>query len=287
MRAMVSGGGSFVGSALVRHLILNTACEVMVIDSFNPQKSARLQKVSDHPKYHDRSIDAGDREQLKQLLDEFKPQLFFHLAEARWSDGSIDQPDLDWENFGIWIDSDTDGVSDPGEFIPLDVLGIVEISLEYESTGPKIWSPNEDVLIHGETKTIFSDGSTVTTQDAEFKIENVSIEATEESFGSLIEQLIAIQNDTGAIQSAEGLDETEKYNDNESIEENTTWENLLQAIIKESNKKEESDTENEHEGAKISSPEQENNEQVLEDINTNEAINDLSTNEEEIDEDYM
>ena len=42
--------------------------------------------------------------------------------------------------------------------ISLDDPGIVEISLEYESTQDKTWSPYEDVLIHGETEVIFNDG---------------------------------------------------------------------------------------------------------------------------------
>ena len=201
--------------------------------------------------------------------------------------GSLDPADLEWGDFGVWIDSDTDGFSDPGEFISLDDLGIVEISLEYESTQDKTWSPYEDVLIHGETEVIFNDGSTVTAQDTEFKIENMINEAQEESFSSLIEQLIAIQNNTSSIQNQESLDEANEMNDEETIEENTSWENLLKTIIKESQMEERDDIKNEEGEAERNYPESENTEQSLSDINANEVIDDLSTSEEEIDENYV
>ena len=181
--------------------------------------------------------------------------------------GSLDAGDTEWGRFGIWIDSDTDGFSDPGEFTQLEDLGIIEISLEYESVEDKIWSPYEDVLIHGETLVTFEDGRSVIAQDTEFKFETIEGKASfedveEEPFNSMIDELIKSQVGTES-KNISTIPSIEDSNDNnsDSIETNSySWEELIDKMVEESDRNEEDNNNYEQD-------EQRNDDRYEEDLN--------------------
>lgn len=64
---------------------------------------------------------------------DYDPQATTDLEGLRSFDSNnndrLDQEDEAWKDFGVWQDSNSDGIGDPGEFTSLDNLGIASISL--------------------------------------------------------------------------------------------------------------------------------------------------------------
>ncbi|OOV86978.1 dTDP-glucose 4,6-dehydratase [Oceanospirillum linum] len=93
MKIMVTGGAGFIGSAVVRHLVENTAHEIMSIDKLtyagNPDSVA---SVASSPRYRFAQTDICDAEALDALFADFKPTHVMHLAAESHVDRSIDGP---------------------------------------------------------------------------------------------------------------------------------------------------------------------------------------------------
>ena len=85
-------------------------------------------------------------------------------------DGVLDAQDEQWDQFAIWQDADSDGVTDEGELVPLSELGIESISLTYNEDSESGTAADGDVIIHGQSTVTFTDGSTTTAEDASFVI---------------------------------------------------------------------------------------------------------------------
>ncbi len=81
-------------------------------------------------------------------------------------DGQLSAADADFGKFGVWQDINGNGVSDAGEFRTLAAAGIVSLALT--SDGVSYTAANGDVLVHGETQYVRSDGSTGIAADAAF-----------------------------------------------------------------------------------------------------------------------
>ena len=91
-RVIVTGGAGFIGSALVRYLLRETACEVMVLDKLTYAGNlASLREVSGLPRYHFAQMDIGDAA-VAGLFEEFQPDTIMHLAAESHVDRSIDSP---------------------------------------------------------------------------------------------------------------------------------------------------------------------------------------------------
>ena len=60
--------------------------------------------------------------------------VFDTVAEGGNADGIIDTHDKIWPQLKVWIDSNHDGISQPGELHTLDELGIHSINLNYTRT---------------------------------------------------------------------------------------------------------------------------------------------------------
>jgi len=107
-RCIVTGGCGFIGSALVRHLVVKERATVLVIDKLtyagvpeslkvvglDPEKM----KNSDSPLFtftsnlHLLVADICDQEAMDRAFSEFKPDTIFHLAAESHVDRSIDGP---------------------------------------------------------------------------------------------------------------------------------------------------------------------------------------------------
>lgn len=93
MKILVTGGAGFIGSALVRHLIQDSAHEVLVLDKLTYAGVLEsLDAVANDPRYRFVQGDICDAALLASLLTEFQPDVIAHLAAESHVDRSIDGP---------------------------------------------------------------------------------------------------------------------------------------------------------------------------------------------------
>lgn len=90
MRVIVTGGAGFIGSALVRHLVLDKGYDVLNIDALTyAGNKASLRLVEDLRNYNFVHANICDRAAMDAAMREFRPDRIMHLAAESHVDRSI------------------------------------------------------------------------------------------------------------------------------------------------------------------------------------------------------
>jgi dTDP-glucose 4,6-dehydratase len=90
MRVIVTGGAGFIGSALVRHLVLEQGYEVLNVDKLTYAGNlASLRDVEGKTNYRFLKADICDRAAMEEAVASFQPDRIMHLAAESHVDRSI------------------------------------------------------------------------------------------------------------------------------------------------------------------------------------------------------
>lgn len=92
MRALVTGGAGFIGSAVVRNLV-GIGAEVATVDKLTyAGHRENLASVADNPRHTFHQLDICDGQSIGELVSSFQPDAIVHLAAETHVDRSIDGP---------------------------------------------------------------------------------------------------------------------------------------------------------------------------------------------------
>ncbi len=90
MRVLVTGGAGFIGSALVRYLVLDKGYEVLNVDALTyAGYLPSLRAVEGKPNYRFLHANICDRPAMDQAIADFRPERIMHLAAESHVDRSI------------------------------------------------------------------------------------------------------------------------------------------------------------------------------------------------------
>ncbi len=90
---LITGGAGFIGSALIRSLVINSEYKVVNIDKLTYSGSLEsLKSIENRKNYIFEKLDICDSINLQRVINDSKPDLVIHLAAESHVDRSIDEP---------------------------------------------------------------------------------------------------------------------------------------------------------------------------------------------------
>jgi dTDP-glucose 4,6-dehydratase len=93
MRLLVTGGAGFIGSAVIRHCLRDTAHGIVNLDKLTYAASLdSLKEVLPNARYAFEQVDICDAAAVAQVFDTHQPDAVMHLAAESHVDRSIDGP---------------------------------------------------------------------------------------------------------------------------------------------------------------------------------------------------
>ncbi len=93
MKILVTGGAGFIGSAVIRHVLRNTADLVVNVDKLTYAGNLdSLVEVSENDRYSFEQVDICNSEELERVFRYHQPDVVMHLAAESHVDRSIDGP---------------------------------------------------------------------------------------------------------------------------------------------------------------------------------------------------
>lgn len=93
MKIIVTGGAGFIGSAVARHIINDTADEILIIDSLTYAGNLEsLNPIANNARFKFEQVNICDRKELERVFNTFQPDAVMHLAAESHVDRSIDGP---------------------------------------------------------------------------------------------------------------------------------------------------------------------------------------------------
>ena len=101
MKIIVTGGAGFIGSALIRHIILKTNHCVLNIDKLTYAGNLdSLKMIENNDRYLFKQIDICNYEEISKIFSDYQPDYVMHLAAESHVDRSIEGP-IDFINTNI------------------------------------------------------------------------------------------------------------------------------------------------------------------------------------------
>ncbi len=93
MKFLITGGAGFIGSAVIRHIILKTEDVVINVDKLTYAGNLNsLVPIADSPRYIFEKVDICNPIELARLFKKYQPDAVMHLAAESHVDRSIDGP---------------------------------------------------------------------------------------------------------------------------------------------------------------------------------------------------